>query len=508
MVAHAVRRLCDYDEADLDDLLRALTPEEIEFVLHDWLEWGRPDQIWRPTLSPGAMYWLWCCGRGWGKTRTGAEAARYVGEAPIEYFGHRDVTKWRGVLVGRTAADVHGTMLYGPSGIMTITPEGARPIHIESKRLLIWPTGVQMLTFSADEPDQLRGPTFGFAWADELCAWPLSKRPEMPDAWDNLIMGLREKAVGGPRVVITTTPRTQRHLAKLLARFKAGDPAVRVVFGSTYDNAVNLADEALREFQEKYAGTRLERQELHGEMLLDNPHSLWPDSSVFGRVEVRETCAGETYEEAARRELDLVAVVVAIDPSVAGTPGSCETGIVVAGRSSKGRLFVLEDASLDPARFKGRSFEEAWARAAVEAARRWRADAIVGETNNGGGLVEANIKAYVLSERADGDAPAIRYGAVWASKGKAVRAEPVATLYERGRVVHVGPPRAFLALERACQAFDPTRPADQQPEPIDRMDALVWAMTFLLDAKVVRSWSTLAAPEAWELDEETLAVFR
>lgn len=505
----AARRLWELDPEELDDLLRSLTAEEADYLLHSWEEWARPEQLWDPRgPHRAAMFSLYCCGRGWGKSRTGAEAARWVGEHPLEYFGHRDVSKWRGVLVGRTAADVRGTMLYGPSGLMTICPEKSRPLHVESKRLLIWPSGVQMLTFSADEPEQLRGPTFAFAWGDEFCAWPTSADPEKPDAYSNLVMGLREPAAGGPKAILTTTPRPTRHIRKLAARARAGDRKVHVVFGRTMDNADNLAPEFLGELREQYEGTRLGRQELEAEILDDNPHSLWPDAGLFLRVEIAETREGETYEEAARRELDLVAVVVAVDPSVAGTPGSCETGIVVAGRSSKGRLFVLEDASLDPAKFKGRSFEEAWARAAVEAARRWRADAIVGETNNGGALVEANIKAYVLSERADGDAPAIRYGAVWASKGKAVRAEPVATLYERCRVVHVGPPRAFLALERACQAFDPTRQADQQPEPIDRMDALVWAVTFLLDAKVVRSWSTLAAPEAWELDDETLAVFR
>lgn len=502
----AARKLWELDDAELDDVIASLTPEQTEFILHDWLEWGRPDQVWYPQLSPGAMYWLWCCGRGWGKTRTGAEAARYVGENPIEYFGHRDVSKWRGVLVGRTAADVRGTMLYGPSGIMTITPKADRPLHLESKNLLIWPSGVQMLTFSADKADQLRGPTFGFAWADELCAWKLSRRPEMPDAWDNLIMGLREKAVGGPRVVVTTTPRMQRHLAKLIERHKEGDQAVRVVFGSTYDNAANLAKESLREYEAKYAGTRLERQELHGELLLDNPNSLWPDASVFSRVEVAPK-TGESYVDACWRVLDLTMAVVAVDPSVSGKPGSCETGIVVVGRSRKGRYCVLDDVTQDPAKFAGRTFEKAWAKAAVDAARRWRAHAVIGEKNNGGALVEANIRAYVEGE-SDGQSEPLRYGGVWASDNKRTRADPISLLYEQGRVIHVGPPRRFLALEAACQDFDPSMDPREQTKPVDRMDALVWGVTFLQDQTVVRDWSILGSEDVWELDEDTLAVFR
>lgn len=502
----AARKLWEYSDEEIDELLREMSPEEVDFVLHDWLEWGRPDQVWLPTLSPGVMYWLYCCGRGWGKTRTGAEAARYVGENPIEYFGHRDVSKWRGVLVGRTAADVRGTMLYGPSGIMTVTPEESRPMHVASKNLLIWPSGVQMLTFSADKPDQLRGPTFGFAWADELCAWKLSRRPEEADAWDNLIMGLRERAVGGPRVIVTTTPRTQRHLAKLIDRHKAGDPAVRVVFGSTYDNAANLAGESLREYTEKFKGTRLERQELYGEMLLDNPNSLWPDASVFARVEV-EPRQGESYVDACYRELDLVTVVVAVDPSVSGKPGSCETGIVAVGKNRRGKYYVLEDASVDPARFKGPTFEKAWASAAVGLCRRWRAHGVIGEANNGGALVEANVRAFVEGE-SDGTAKAIRYAGVWASDSKRTRADPISLLYEQGRVIHVGDPRRFLALEAAMQDFDPTLAPHEQPRPVDRMDAAVWGITYLQDPGVARGWSVLARAESWDLDEDTLAVFR
>ena len=136
------------------EFLESLDAEALAFLESDWATWGRPEQQWSSRVS-SAMYTLWCCGRGWGKTRTGAEAARWVGEHPLEYFGHRDVSKWRGVLVGRTAADVFGTMLYGPSGLMSITPKADRPKHLASHRLLIFPSGVRMMTFSADEPDQL-----------------------------------------------------------------------------------------------------------------------------------------------------------------------------------------------------------------------------------------------------------------------------------------------------------------------------------------------------------------
>lgn len=495
--------------AQREAFIASLDPEVLAFLRADWRTWGRADQQWSTDIA--AMFTIWCCGRGWGKTRTGAEAARWVGENPLAYFGHRDPSKWRGVLVGRTAGDVHGTMLYGPSGIMTITPQASRPVHVASHRLLIWPSGVQMLTCSADEPDQLRGPTFAFAWADELCTWPLAKRAEQADAWDNLVLGLREPASGGPRCVVTTTPRNQRHLAKLVDRFKAGDKAVHVVFGSTFDNRANLAPEALREFEEKYKGTRLERQELWGEVLLDNPSSLWPDAAIFRRVEVAQQ-RGETYEAAVLRELQIETVGVAIDPSVAGTPGSAETGIVVGGRGRNGKYYVLEDASVSPERFAGPSFEKAWARAAVEAARRWRCTSIVGEVNNGGKLVEANVRSYIEGEAGGDPGAPLRFGSVWASDAKRTRAEPVAMLYQQGRVLHVGGPRTFLALEAALHDFDPTLPAHEQPKPVDRMDALVWLVTYLQDAKVVRSWSALASASAWSAgddeDLDDLRIFR
>ena len=491
--------------AQREAFIASLDPEVLAFLRADWRTWGRADQQWSTDIA--AMFTIWCCGRGWGKTRTGAEAARWVGENPLAYFGHRDPSKWRGVLVGRTAGDVHGTMLYGPSGIMTITPQASRPVHVASHRLLIWPSGVQMLTCSADEPDQLRGPTFAFAWADELCTWPLAKRAEQADAWDNLVLGLREPATGGPRCVITTTPRNQRHLAKLIKRFQDGDQAVRVVFGSTFDNRDNLAAEALREFESKYAGTRLERQELHGELLLDNPSSLWPDAGIFRRLEVDQE-RGESYEAACRRALQLDAVVVAVDPSVAGTPGSCETGAVVVGRGRGGRFFVLEDVSTSPDKVPGgTTFERLWAKRVVEAARRWRAD-VIGEVNNGGKLVEANVRAFVEGEAGGSPGQAIRFGEVWASESKRTRAEPVSLLYQQGRVIHVGGPRAFLALEAACHDFDPTRTPAEQVRPVDRMDALVWGVTYLLDAKVVRSWATMSSAAAWAVDDDDLDIFQ
>lgn len=495
-----MRRLWEYDEPELDALLATLTAEEAEHLLYDWEEWGRPEQVWRPS---DAILELYSCGRGWGKTRTGAEAARWVAEHPLEYFGHRDVAKWRGALVGRTAADVLGTMLYGPSGLMTVTPEHRRPVHIENKRLLIWPTGVQFLTFSAQEPDLLRGPTFAWAWADEMSHWPTSKDPERPDAWTNLQLALREPAaIGGPKVVATTTPLPTRHIKRLVDRARRGDRKVRVVFGSTFDNRANLAATFLDEVVGQYEGTRLGRQELEGALLEDNPASLWPDAEVFQRAEVDlgDIRPGESFEDAVRRQLDLELVVVAVDPAVAGKPGACETGIIVAGRA-RGRFFVLEDLSVSPDRFVGRHFETAWAAAAVQAARRWRAEGVIGERNNGGALVEANLRAFVESERQGGKpAPAVLYRSVWASENKRTRAEPVALLYERLRVWHVGDPRRFRALEHQCQAFDPRKPADQQPEPCDRMDALVWALTYLTGALEEGRWSVLSDDATWDTE--------
>jgi len=316
----------------------------------------------------------------------------------------------RVALVARTAADVRDVLVEGESGILACCPAHERPTWEPSKRRLTWPSGAIATTYSADEPDQLRGPQHDAAWCDELAAW------RYPDAWDQLQMGLRLGS--DPRVVVTTTPRPT--------------PLVR-----------NLAPGVVAALSARYGATRLGRQELDGEILDDAPGALW---------RLAQFDASRVDSAPAMRR-----IVVAIDPAVTAHEGSDETGIIVAGVGLDGRAYVLEDLS-------GTYPAEQWARRAVEAYRRHRADRIVAEVNNGGDLVASVLRTVD---------PACHVVAVRASRGKALRAEPVAALYEQGRVSHVG---LLARLEDQCAGWDP---ATDTSSP-DRLDALVWALTDLV----------------------------
>lgn len=380
--------------------------------------WARPDQ-----LAPAGDWstWLVLAGRGWGKSRTGAE---WVRRQALSGAASRIA------LVARTAADVRDVVVEGESGILAISPKRERPTWEPSRRRLTWPNGAIATTYSADEPDQLRGPQHDAGWLDELAAW------RYPEAYDQLRFGLRLGA--HPRVVVTTTPRPTPIIRALLA-----SPDTIVTRGRTIDNRANLAGSFLAEVSARYAGTRLGRQELDGEILDDAPGALWHRHLI----------------DAARvdRAPDLRRVVVAIDPAVTSGGGSDETGIVVAGLGYDGRGYVLDDAT-------ARLSPDAWARKAVALYRSHKADRIVAEVNNGGEMVEHTLRTVDRS---------IPFRAVHASRGKAVRAEPVAALYEQGRVSHVG---ALAALEDQLCTWDP---AESRTSP-DRLDALVWALTELL----------------------------
>jgi phage terminase large subunit-like protein len=388
--------------------------------VHHWPLWARPEQL----LPQGDWdTWLILSGRGWGKTRTGAEAVREWARNP----------GWRIALVGRTAADVRDVIVEGESGILACCPTWERPLYEPSKRRLTWPNGAQATTYSADEPDLLRGPQHHAALCDELATWAY-----LDEAWSNLVLGLRLGAQ--PRKVITTTPRPLALIRQLLA-----DTRCQVTRGSTFDNAQNLAASALREFRAKYEGTRLGRQELNGEVLDDVPGALWARPQLDGsRVHVAP---------------ELARIVVAIDPAVTASAESDETGIVVAGKGVDGALYVLADRSC-------RLSPDGWARRAIVALDEFAADRIVAEVNNGGDLVE-NVLRTVRPE-----AP---YRAVRASRGKRVRAEPIAALYEQGRVHHVG---LHAQLEDQMCSF---LPEGNERSP-DRVDALVWALTDLTES--------------------------
>lgn len=370
--------------------------------------------------------WLILAGRGFGKTRTGAEWVR----AQIERHGRRRVA-----LVARTTADARDTMVEGESGLLACCPPWCRPRYEPSKRRLTWPNGAMATTYSGDRPDQLRGPQHDAAWADELAAW------RYPDAWDQLLFGLRLGI--GPRAVVTTTPRPTPLVVALLA-----DPRVIVTRGTTLENRANLAPTTLDALLTRYEGTRLGRQELYAEVLTDPPGALWRrDALDAARVD---------------RAPDLVRVVVGVDPAATHGEGSDETGIVVAGLGADGHGYVLEDASL-------RASPAGWGARAVEAYHRHAADRIVAETNQGGDMVALTLRTI------DATVP-VR--PVRATRAKRSRAEPVAALYEQSRVHHVG---AWPELEDQLCQWTPGAPSP------DRLDALVWALTELMLSPRARS---------------------
>lgn len=328
-------------------------------------------------------------------------------------------------------------MVDGESGILAVCPKAERPTWQPSKARLEWPNGARSLIFTADEPDRLRGKQHSDLWADEIAAW------RYPDSWDQAQMGLRLGA--DPRACVTTTPRPTALVKALIS-----SPTTIVTRGSTYENRANLAPAFFSEILARYEGTRLGRQELLAEILEDTPGALWTQAAIdSARV---------------HRAPDLRRVVVAVDPAVTSSEDSDETGIVVAGvgpckckGAEETHAFVLEDLS-------GRYTPDAWAQAAVKAYRRHKGDRIVPEVNNGGDLVVAAIRGVDQT---------VPVRPVRASRGKAVRAEPVAALYERGLVHHLG---TLPGLEDQMTSWDP---AGTGRSP-DRVDALVWALTDLV----------------------------
>ena len=331
-------------------------------------------------------------------------------------------------LIGPTAADVRDVMIEGESGLLSVCEPWNRPTYEPSKRRVTWPNGAMATAYSAEEPDRLRGPQHTHAWCDEVAAWA------HPEAWDMMLMGLR---LGDrPRVVATTTPK----MVPLMRTIQAS-PGLVVTRGKTLDNAANLAPSFLTSLMARYEGTRIGRQELEGEDLDDNPDALWSREAI-DRLRVREAP-------------ELARVVVAIDPAVTSTAESDETGIVVAGLGADGRGYVLADRS-------GRFKPDAWARRAVEAFHEFRADRIIAEGNQGGEMV-----AHVLGTVEAG----LPLRIVHATRGKATRAEPIAALYEQGRVSHVG------GLPQLEDQLCTWTPGGSSP---DRLDALVWALTELM----------------------------
>lgn len=406
-------------------ILAQLTTAEAEALEWEWEFWARPKQ----RIPEGDWNtWLILAGRGFGKTRVGAEC---VLEAQRQ--GAMNIA-----LVGETVADTRKVMVEGKfSGILDCAPPWNRPKYLPTQRKLTWPNGAIATTYSAEEPDQLRGPQHDFAWGDEFAKW------RYKDAWDQLQMGLRLGA--NPRAVLTTTPRPTPAILELIKEEASGKGTIIVTRGSTYENKANLSAKFIERIRDKYEGTRLGRQELHAEVLDDAPGALWKR----GRIEELRIVPKEVPQ--------LRRVVVAVDPAVSANEDSDETGIVCVGLGANGHFYVIEDATLSMAT------PNQWAQQVVAVYKRHKADRVVAEVNNGGDLVEANIR------NADRH---VAVSKVHATRGKAIRAEPIAALYEQGKVHHIG---SFAKLEDQMVTWDPAFAAKSP----DRMDALVWAMTEL-----------------------------
>ncbi len=418
-------KLAALPDAERQQVLAALTHKDFAALLHDWRFWARPQQL--PPADDEWFCWLILAGRGFGKTRSGAEWVRMQ----VERAG----MPIRVALIAETWHDARSVMIEGESGILSCARPDFRPRFEPSKRRLVWPNGAVAGIYSADAPDQLRGPQHHVAWGDELAKWRHAET-----TWANLLMGLRLGV--RPRVCITTTPRPIGLLKELMK-----DPTTRVTRGSTFDNRANLSPTFLRQMAERYGGTRLGRQELEAEILEDLPGALW---------------RRETLDRArVRRAPDLERLVVAIDPPVTSGSAADACGIVLAGRAADGHAYVLADCTLEGAT------PLAWARHAVTLYSLHRADRIVAEVNNGGELIE------LLIRQVD---PQASFRALRARRGKVVRAEPVAALYERGLVHHVG---AMTQLEDQLCGFVSGRGWTGPGSP-DRADALVWALTDLM----------------------------
>ncbi len=338
-------------------------------------------------------------------------------------------------------------MVEGPSGLLAIAPRGMRPVWQPSRRELRWPGGARAHIYGAADPDALRGPQHSHGWADEIGKWPHGVL-----AWDNLAMGMRLGA--RPRIMATTTPRP----VPLVVRLHA-DPGVVVTRGRTQDNAAVLPAAFLDEMKRGFAGTRLGRQELGGELLLDVEGALWTRALLEQCRHAGAPPGRAGPEQAGPERAGLVRIVVAVDPPASAAGDAC--GIVVAGLDGGGMAYVLEDASIEGAS------PEQWARRVAGTAERWGADRVIAEANNGGEMVAAVL-------RAAGIAWPVKL--VHAAHGKSARAEPVAALYEAGRARHAG---LFGALEDQLCGMTVNGRYEGPGRSPDRADALVWALTEL-----------------------------
>lgn len=423
MTLSLIESLASLPESERTPLLQSLTERQAEELLWDWRAWARPNQI---QPEGDWLTWLVLAGRGFGKTRCGAE------------FIREEVTSGRAkriALVAETQKDLEEVMVFGDSGIMSVFPPRQKPVATKRPVRIEFHNGAIALGYNATEPDQLRGPQFDCAWCDELAKWRYAR-----ETWDMLQFGLR---LGKrPRQVITTTPRPIGVLKEIIEA-----KTTTITRGSTFDNRANLAPSFIQQVLDKYEGTRLGRQELNAEVLDDFPGALWTRAMIDA--------------DRVRKAPELRRVVVAVDPS--GTKGQSDDGdsigIVVAGKGIDGRCYVLADRTckLSP---------DGWGRRAVDAYHEFKADRLIAERNFGGAMVEHVIRTID---------PKVAYKEVTASRGKIARAEPVHALYEQGKVSHVG---SFPQMEDQLCMMTPDGYAGEDSP--DRADAMVWAVTELM----------------------------
>ena len=389
-------------------------------------------------------------GRGWGKTRTGAEWVRHIacGPTPLAAGQYSHIA-----IVGETAADNRDVIVEGPAGILATHPADFRPRYTPSNRRLTWPNGTIGTLYNATEPDQLRGPQHGAAWLDELAKWRYAQ-----ETWDMLQFGLR---MGDkPKQAITTTPRPIPIVKRLIAQ--EGD-GVHVTRGRTLDNRANLAPDFIKVIQRRFEGTRLGRQELNAEILDDVPGALWTRSMLDEARLPRKPDGSMPKLPAMQR------IVVAIDPAItAPTDGvvledTAETGIIIAGIGTDGRGYVFDDLTC-------RLGPNGWAKKAIAGYDIYNADTLVAEVNQGGAMVDSVLRSV---------RPSIPLQMVRASRGKVTRAEPVAALYAQGRISHIG---SLPDLEDQMVLFTPF--GIEGKTTADRVDALVWALTELFPSLV------------------------
>ncbi|WP_405029560.1 DNA-packaging protein [Novosphingobium sp.] len=413
-------------------ILAAMTQQEQREFRHVWRIYARNAQV-----APASDWrtWLILAGRGFGKTRAGSEWVRELAEAEPAA---------RIALIGATLAEARSVMVEGESGILAICPPGRSPTFEPSLRRLTWPNGAEATLYSAGEPESLRGPQHGYAWCDEVAKWDNANSRAMR-AWDNLQFGLRLGEL--PRCLATTTPRAVPLVRKLTAG-RAGD--IAITRGSTEDNTANLSARFLRDIRTSYGKTALGRQELDGELLEDIEGALWTRALL-------ESCREPAPSS------PLIRTVVAVDPPATHRGDAC--GIVVCALGEDGIGRVLADCSLE------KPSPERWARKVAQVAEAWSADRVIAEANQGGDMVASVLRAAEIS---------LPLKLVHATKGKVARAEPVAALYEAGRLRHVG---LLPKLEdQLCGLLSGGGYEGPGRSP-DRADALVWALSELMLAK-------------------------